>query len=76
MKMSSKHIAGMLLGGLVTLSAAVAPAAAQGLSVTAPTTQRGPDGSAWRPVLSSSSAGVEGKSRSATSQSLGACVFA
>jgi hypothetical protein len=33
MKMSSKHIAGMLLGGLVTLSAAVAPAAAQGLSV-------------------------------------------
>jgi hypothetical protein len=37
MKMSSKHIAGMLLGGLVTLSAAVAPAAAQGLSVIAPT---------------------------------------
>ncbi len=37
MKMSSKHIAAMLLNGLVVLSAAAAPAAAQGLSVIAPT---------------------------------------
>ena len=38
MSMNSKRmIAGMVLGGLVTVSAAVAPAAAQGLSVVAPT---------------------------------------
>ena len=38
MSMSSKRIiAGMVLGGLVTVAAAVAPAAAQGLSVVAPT---------------------------------------
>ena len=37
MKMSSKHIAGLILGSLVALSATVAPAAAEGLSVVAPT---------------------------------------
>ena len=38
MSMNSKRmIAGMVLGGLITVSAAVAPAAAQGLSVVAPT---------------------------------------
>ena len=38
MSLSSKRIiAGMVLGGLVTVSAAAAPAAAQGLSVIAPT---------------------------------------
>ena len=38
MSMTSKRmIAGMVLGGLVTVSAAVAPATAQGLSVIAPT---------------------------------------
>jgi len=37
MSLRSKRIVGLALGGLVTVSAAVAPAAAQGLSVIAPT---------------------------------------
>jgi hypothetical protein len=37
MKVSFKPIAGLLLGSLVTLSAGVAPAAAQGMGVIAPT---------------------------------------
>jgi hypothetical protein len=37
MSLRSKRIVGLALGGLVTVSAAVAPAAAQGLNVIAPT---------------------------------------
>jgi hypothetical protein len=59
MKMSSRRIAGLVPGKLVTLSAAVAPAPAGGGTSSRRPTHPGRDGSAWRAAPTSSSAKAE-----------------